>query len=48
MLFLHRLLAQAEKPPGGAELRFELRPALQQADALLSELRRTLVSYVAP
>jgi len=48
MLYLHCLLAQVEKPPWGAEPRFELGPALQQADALPSELRRTLVSYVAP
>jgi hypothetical protein len=31
-----------------AELKFELGPALQQADALLSEPRRTLVSHAAP
>jgi hypothetical protein len=29
-------------PPWGAEPGFELGPAVQQADALLSELRRTL------
>ncbi len=32
-----------EKPPWGAEPRIELRPALQQADALRYQL-----SYVAP
>jgi hypothetical protein len=36
-------------PPWGAEPGFELGPAVQQADALLSELRRTLgLSYAAP
>ncbi len=34
-------------PPWGAEPRFELGPAVQQADALLSEARRTLMSYAA-
>ena len=42
MLYPHCLLAQVEKPPRGAEPRFELGPAIQQADALPSELRRTL------
>ncbi len=32
----------------GAEPRFELRTALQQADTLLSEPHRTLVSHTAP
>jgi hypothetical protein len=30
--------AQGEKPPWGAELGFELRPAIQQASALPTEL----------
>ncbi len=38
----HRFLAQQEKPPRDAEPRIELRPALQQANALPTELRRTL------
>ncbi len=33
-------------PPWGAEPGFELGPAVQQADALLSELRRTLNIYI--
>jgi len=50
-----RLWAQWEKPPWGAEPRFELGPAIQQADALptdlrraLTKLRRTLICYTAP
>jgi hypothetical protein len=31
-----------EEPPWGAAARIELEPALQQADALSTELRRTL------
>jgi hypothetical protein len=31
-----------EEPPWGAEPKIELRPALEQADALPTELRRTL------
>ncbi len=34
--------------PGVPSLRFELRLALQQADALLTEFRHTPLSYVAP
>jgi hypothetical protein len=37
-----------EKPPWDAEPKIELGPALQQADALPTELRRTLLSYAAP
>jgi hypothetical protein len=40
--FLHRLLAQWGEPPCGAEPRIELGPALQQADALPTEPRRTI------
>ncbi len=40
--FPHSCLAQWEKPPWGAEPRIELGPALQQAGALPTELRRTL------
>ncbi len=40
--FLHRLSAQWGKPPCGAEPWIELGPALQQADALPTEPRRTL------
>jgi hypothetical protein len=36
------LLAQREKPPWGAEPRFEIELAIQQASALLTELRCTL------
>jgi hypothetical protein len=39
---LHRLKAQWEDPPCGAEPRIELGPALQQADALPTEPRRTI------
>ncbi len=42
------LVAQWEKPPCGAELRIELGPALQQADALPTEPRRTIKSHAAP
>jgi hypothetical protein len=38
----HRWTAQREKPLWGAEPGIELGPALQQADALPAELRRTL------
>jgi hypothetical protein len=41
--FLHRFYAQWETPPCGAEPRIELGPALQQADALPTEPRRTIV-----
>jgi hypothetical protein len=40
----HCRSAQWEKPHWRAEPRIELGPALQQADALPTELRRTLVS----
>jgi hypothetical protein len=36
------------KPPCGAEPRIELGPALQQADALPTEQRRTILSNAAP
>jgi hypothetical protein len=36
------------KPPCGAEPRIELGPALQQADALPTEQRRTMLSNAAP
>jgi hypothetical protein len=39
----HRLQAQWEKPPCGAESRIELEPALQHADVLPTELRRTKI-----
>jgi hypothetical protein len=38
----HRWSAQWEKPPWGAEPSIDHGPALQQADALPTELRRTL------
>jgi hypothetical protein len=38
----HRLKAQWEDPPSGAEPRIELGPALQQADALPTEPHRTI------
>jgi hypothetical protein len=51
----HHLKAQWEKPPCGAELRIELGPALQQADVLpteprrtMTEPRRTILSHTAP
>jgi hypothetical protein len=47
-LYPHRFFAQQEKPPWGAEPRIKLGPALQQADALPNELRRTLMSCAAP
>ncbi len=37
--FLHCLLAQREKPPRGAEPRFELGPAIQLASALPTQPR---------
>jgi hypothetical protein len=40
----HRVFAQQGEPPWDAEPRFELRPALQQADALPTELRRILTN----
>jgi hypothetical protein len=40
--FIHRWSAQLGNPPWGAEPGIELGPALQHADALPSELRRTL------
>jgi hypothetical protein len=41
-LLFSSLLPLGRGPPLGAEPRFELWPAVQQADALLSEPRRTL------
>ncbi len=38
----HRWSTQWKKPLWGAEPRIEVGPALQQADALPTELRRTL------
>jgi hypothetical protein len=38
----HRVFAQQGEPPWDAETRFELGPALQQADALPTGLRRIL------
>ncbi len=35
-------MCSVRKPPWGAKPRIELDPALQQADALPAELRRTL------
>ncbi len=46
--FPHCLYAQWETPPCGAEPRIELGPVLQQADALLTEPRRTILSHAAP
>jgi hypothetical protein len=40
--FPHRLYAQWERPPCGAEPGIELGPALQQADARPTEPRRTI------
>jgi hypothetical protein len=42
----HRLKAQWEDPPCGAESRTELGPALQQAGALPTEPRRTIKIYI--
>ncbi len=44
--FHHRLYAQWGRPPCGAEPRIELAPALQQADALPTEPRRTSEHYL--
>ncbi len=51
--YLHCLKAQWEDPPCGAEPRIELGPALQQADVLPTEPRRTIeprrtMSHAAP
>ncbi len=49
--FLIACLLSGEKPPCGAEPRIErieLGPALQQADALPIEPRRTMLSHAAP
>ncbi len=46
--FLIALVLSGEKPPWGAEPRFELGPAVQQASALPTELRCTLLSCAAP
>ncbi len=40
--FLNALVLSGEKPPCGAEPRIELGPAVQQADALPPEPRRTI------
>ncbi len=37
----HSCMVSSEKPPWSAEPRIELGPAIQQADALSAELRRT-------
>jgi hypothetical protein len=42
-LYLHRFSDQQEKPPWGANPRIELRPAIQQADALPIEPCHTLI-----
>ncbi len=49
-LLISSLLPIDRGPPllWGAEPRFELGPSIQQADALLSEPRRTLLSHAAP
>ena len=46
--FLIALVLSGEKPPCGAEPRIELGPAFQQADALPTEPRRTILSHAAP
>ncbi len=46
LLFPH--CSHSRGPPRGTEPGFELGPAVQQADAPLSELRRILLSYAAP
>jgi hypothetical protein len=46
--FPHRLYAQWERPPCGAEPRIELGSALQQADVLPTEPRRNKLSHAAP
>jgi hypothetical protein len=43
----HRVFAQQGEPPWDAEPRFELGPALQQADALPTELRRILTLFLS-
>jgi hypothetical protein len=42
------LRSAREEPPWGAETRFELGPALQQADALTAELRRLTLTTLHP
>jgi hypothetical protein len=42
------LVAQWERPPCGAEPGIELGPAFQQADALQTEPRRTIINHAAP
>ncbi len=42
----HRLTAQWDWPPCGAEPRIELGPAFQQADALPTEPRRTISKII--
>jgi hypothetical protein len=47
--FFIALSAQWGKPPCSAEPRIELGPALQQADALPTEPRRTIISrFITP
>ncbi len=48
LIFFIACFAQTEKPPWGAEPRFELGPAIQQASALSTEPRCTLKSHAAP
>ncbi len=43
--FLIALVLSGEKPPCGAEPRIELGPALQQADVLPTEPRRTTANH---
>ncbi len=47
LYFLIACLLSGEKPPCGAEPRVELGPALQQADALPTEPRRTIVNLTS-
>jgi hypothetical protein len=44
----HHRFRSEEGPPRGAGAGIEPRPAVQQADSLLSEIRRNLLSYAAP
>jgi hypothetical protein len=46
LFIFHSLKAQWEKPPCGAEPRIKLGPAVQQADVLPTEPRRTILSHV--
>ncbi len=47
-LLISSLLPLGRGPPVGCRARFELGPGVQQADALLSEPRRTPLSHAAP